>query len=71
MGDWKGVRVNVRKDINSPWLLFKLKDDRSETKDLANLHPDIIEKFKEIQLKEHHNSQIHEWEFLNSKKPKN
>lgn len=71
MGDWKGVRVNVRKDISSPWLLFNLKDDRSETKDLANLHPDIIEKFKAIQLKEHQNSHIHEWEFLNSKKPKN
>ncbi|NGM72421.1 sulfatase-like hydrolase/transferase [Sphingobacterium sp. SGL-16] len=67
MGDWKGVRVNVRKDKNSPWMLFNLKDDRGETRDLAKLYPEIIEKFNAIQLKEHQNSHITEWEFLNNK----
>lgn len=35
MGDWKGVRTNVKQDPNSPWQVYHLKTDRNETKDLA------------------------------------
>ena len=67
MGNWKGLRLNVRKNIDSPWMLFNLKDDFAETTDVSAQHPEIIAKFKLIQIKEHQNSHINDWEFLNSK----
>ncbi|WP_449436602.1 hypothetical protein [Pedobacter steynii] len=67
MGNWKGLRLNVRKNIDSPWMLFNLKDDFAETTDVSAQQPEIIAKFKLIQTKEHQNSHINDWEFLNSK----
>lgn len=67
MGDWKGVRINVRKDINAPWMIFNLKTDRSESTDVSSEHPELITRFNEIMTKEHQNSHLNEWEFLNSK----
>lgn len=67
MGDWKGVRVNVRKDISAPWMIFNLKTDRSESTDVSSEHPELITRFNEIMKKEHQNSHLNEWEFLNSK----
>lgn len=67
MRDWKGIRVNVRQNDQSPWQLFNLKDDPTETTDLASKFPELIEKFKAIQTREHQNAHINEWEFLNNK----
>lgn len=64
MGDWKGVRVNVKKDPQSPWQLFNLKTDRNETKDQAANHPAIIQQFNEIVKKEHQDSHVKAWNFL-------
>jgi arylsulfatase A len=64
MGNWKGVRTNVRKNKNAPWQLYNLATDINETTDIATAHPEIIEKFKAIQKKEHHPAVIKEWEFL-------
>lgn len=64
MGNWKGVRTNVRKNKNAPWQLYDLTTDVSETKDIAANHPEIIERFKAIQEKEHHTPVLKEWEFL-------
>ncbi|WP_276501127.1 arylsulfatase [Terrimonas pollutisoli] len=67
MGDWKGVRTNVRKDRNAPWQIFNLVTDRNETTDIAARHPEIVEKFNTIQEKEHQHSHIKEWEFIDPK----
>jgi len=42
MGDWKGVRLNVRENPDSPIELYYLPDDPGETTDVAGLHPEII-----------------------------
>lgn len=70
MGQWKAVRIDVRKDKNSPWMLFNLNEDPSEQLDVAQKHPDIIKRMDEIQLREHQNSHLLEWEFLNNKMKK-
>ncbi|MNL11172.1 hypothetical protein D3C87_1319980 [compost metagenome] len=70
MGDWKGVRIDVRKDINSPWMIFNLKTDRAESVDVSAQHPELVKKFNEIMKKEHQVSHINEWEFLENKMPK-
>ena len=67
MGDWKGVRTNVRKDSNAPWQIFNLATDRNETTNIAARHPEIVEEFKPIQKKEHQHSHIKEWEFIDPK----
>lgn len=71
MGDWKGLRLNVIKDPQSPWLIYNLKDDPGETTDVSSKHPDLASLFRMIQDCEHQNSHIKEWEFLNSKMKKN
>lgn len=64
MGDWKGVRTNVKQDPNSPWQVYHLKTDRNETKDLAASRPDLIKQFEAIVKKEHQDSHVKDWNFL-------
>ncbi|QPH41788.1 arylsulfatase [Pedobacter endophyticus] len=71
MGNWKGVRLNLWKDLNNPWMIFNLKNDRNETEDLSSQHPELAKRFDEIVKKEHQVSHINEWEFLESKMKKN
>jgi len=48
MGDWKAVRLNVAKDPNAPIELYNLKDDLGEERNVADQHPEIVEKMAEI-----------------------
>ncbi len=70
LGDWKGVRINVRQRADAPWQLFNLKTDRNETTDVAAQHPELLARFDAIVKKEHQPSHLKEWEFLNPKFPK-
>lgn len=69
LGDWKGIKTQIRKNgyENSPWMLFNLKNDRNETKDLASQHPELIKRFDEIVKKEHQPAHIKEWEIIDPK----
>jgi len=67
MGDWKGVKSNMKKDKNAPWEIYNLKTDVNETTDLASQHPELVKQFEEIMKKEHQQACIHEWEFVNPK----
>nr|WP_294870928.1 arylsulfatase [uncultured Pedobacter sp.] len=70
MGDWKGVKVNLRKNLNNRWQIFNLKTDRNETTDIASEHPELTRRFDEIVKKEHQVSHLLEWEFLENKSGK-
>lgn len=70
LGDWKGVKLNVREGDGSKWMLFDLKKDRNETTDLASQYPKIIEQLDLIVQKEHQPAHILEWKFISSKLPK-
>ncbi len=48
MGDWKLVRQNLVNDLESTLELYNLKDDPTETKNVADLHPEIIAKAAKI-----------------------
>lgn len=67
MGEWKGVRLNVRQRPASPWMLFNIKKDIGETTDLAAAHPEIVKRFDDIVKKEHRMATIREWEIVNPK----
>ncbi len=53
MGDWKGIRMNIRKG-NMKIKLFNLATDLQELQDVAAQHPDIIAKMESIMKQEHH-----------------
>lgn len=67
MGNWKGVRTDVRQNVKAPWQLYNLASDIAEKKDVANDHPEIIKQFKAIAKKEHRCAHIMEWEFVDPK----
>ena len=48
LGDFKALRYG----INSKTEVYNLKEDESETIDIANLHPKIVEKAEQIFLSE-------------------
>ena len=53
MGKWKGIRLNVRKDPNSPIELYDLSKDIGEENNIASKHPQIVQKM-EVAIKESH-----------------
>lgn len=67
MGDWKGVRTEVRKNKAARWQLYNLKNDLTETTDLAGQYPKIIQQLDALLGKEHLRSHIREWEFVDPK----
>ena len=69
MGEWKGVKTEVRLHPENKWQLFNLKNDRSESSDISVEHTELIKKFESIVQKEHQQAHIQEWEFINPKFP--
>lgn len=67
IGDWKGIRTNVKKDPEAAWQIFNLKTDRNETTNVAGEHPELVKRFDAIQKKEHQQAHIKEWEFIDPK----
>ena len=63
----KGIKSNLKEDPGAPWEIYDIKNDRNETKDISASKPELIKKFDEILKKEHLNSHIREWEFINPK----
>lgn len=57
MGDWKGIRKNIFKG-NMKIELYDLKNDLTESKDVADQHPDIVAQIEEIMKKEHTPAEI-------------
>ena len=53
MGKWKGIRLNVRKDPDSPIELYDLSKDIGEENNIASKHPQIVEKIQ-VAMKESH-----------------
>lgn len=48
MGQWKGIRNNVKANPNGPLELYALESDPAETTDLSSKHPDIARRIVEI-----------------------
>lgn len=67
MGDWKGVKSNMKKNKNASWEIYNLKTDEKETTDVAFQNPDLAKKFEAILKKEHQLSHLRDWEFIEPK----
>ena len=56
-GNWKAVRLDVHeKGFHDDIELYNLMDDPSESDDIADNHPDIVEQMKTIMKQEHERS---------------
>ena len=67
MGDWKGVKVEMKVNSEADWELYNLKEDPQEQKNLALQHPEIVLKIDSLQRIAHRPAHIREWEFINPK----
>ncbi|MBM3401782.1 MAG: arylsulfatase [Bacteroidetes bacterium] len=71
LGNWKGVKMNVKKNPKAKWELYDLATDQNERIDLSVQHPEIIEKMNAIVKREHVHPHILDWEFTDPKITRN
>lgn len=67
IGDWKGVKSNMKKDKNAAWEIYNLATDIAESKDVATEHPELVTQFEHIVKEQHQPSHIRDWEFIDPK----
>lgn len=65
--NYKGIKINLKKDPTARWQLYDLSTDRGERKDIASSHPDIIATLDRILKEQHRCSHLREWEFVDPK----
>jgi len=68
IGEWKGVRRDVRKNPNAPWELYDLSTDPTEKTDLSAAHPEILRSMEALVKREHLHPHVMDWEFLDPRK---
>jgi arylsulfatase A len=64
IGDWKGVKTELKKNPKAKWALYNLAQDLGERNDIAQDHPDILKKMDKIVAREHQPSHLPSWDFL-------
>lgn len=64
IGNWKGVKMDMKKNKNAKWELYDLEKDVSETTNLAAQNPEIIKRLDEILKQEHTPAHVKDWEFV-------
>ena len=62
IGKWKGVRLNVKTVRYGPIELYDLKNDISETTDVADQHSDIVKRMAEVMDEAHESSELFSFE---------
>ncbi|MDA1051719.1 MAG: arylsulfatase [Planctomycetota bacterium] len=56
IGNWKGVRVDLKKNPNAPIELYDLSHDLGEEHNIADQHPEVVGKLKAVMQREHRDS---------------
>jgi len=64
MGKWKGVKRDMHKNPDKPWMLFNLESDPSESTDVYLQYPEIIRQMEQIAQREHQHPILREWEIF-------
>lgn len=62
MGDWKVVRQNLKNEKEPTLELYNLKDDPTETTNLADAHPEVLKKAAEIFKTERDSPELEDFE---------
>lgn len=61
MGKWKGIRKNIISDGNLEIELYNLEEDIQEQENVADRHPDIVNKIERIMEREHTVAELDEF----------
>lgn len=67
IGDWKGVRRNLIAEPHAAWELYNLSIDPGEQNNVAESHPDVVNKMNEIAAGNHEHPAITDWEIIDRK----
>jgi arylsulfatase A-like enzyme len=67
IGQFKGVKSQMKKNKNAPWEIYDLLKDPSERNNIANENKELQKQMDDIVRKQHRPSHIKEWEFVNPK----
>jgi arylsulfatase A-like enzyme len=57
-GNWKAIRLEVKKDPNGPLELYNLSTDPREKNNIASNHPGIVRQMEQIMRQAHTNSDV-------------
>jgi arylsulfatase A len=68
MGDWKGVRLEIRRQDDSPVQLFNLASDPNETTDVSSENPDVVREIRAI-MDARRPSEMESWNFVRETTP--
>ncbi|WP_186755116.1 arylsulfatase [Echinicola salinicaeni] len=52
-GDWKAVKLNVKKNKDAPIELYNLKNDPGEESNIASDHPEVVKEMKSLMESSH------------------
>jgi len=58
MGDWKGIRLDIKNDPENPLELYNLIEDPEEKNDISKNHPDIVQRIEGIMKEAHTPSEV-------------
>jgi len=47
IGEWKAVRTGLSEDPNAPIALYNLIEDIGESRDIAEQHPELVQKMQQ------------------------
>jgi arylsulfatase A-like enzyme len=67
LGNWKGVKSNMKTNKQAAWEIYNLADDGQEQHDVAAQHPELAGQFEAILQREHVQATLREWEFVHPK----
>ena len=63
MGDWKGVRREIRRQEDAPIELYNLAIDIQESNDISKDNPETVERIRSI-MDSRSPSEIENWNFI-------
>lgn len=69
MGQWKGIKTNLRQNPKAAWQLYNLATDIGEKNDVAAANPSIVQQLTTIAQQSHRCPHIKDWEFIDPKFP--
>jgi arylsulfatase A-like enzyme len=60
-GPWKGIRLNVKENRDAPIEIYNLDEDISENNNIADQHPDIVDRIDQLMEEAHEPSEVFMW----------